>query len=184
MRRTVAIAIALLAALLIATAAWAQAPSPEEVVKAYYAALGEAAATGDFSAILDLFADDATVTMAALSPQPIAGKTMMQAMFAGMSKMLKGVTITVDEISAEGDRVTVRYRMTSPEVEGEIHATDTFVVEEGKIRSLTIEISPEDLSKLAGFTLPVTGAASGGSLLPVLLIAAGAGLTALGWRLR
>jgi len=184
MRRIVTITIALLAALLVAAVAWAQAPSPEEVVKAYYAALSEAAATGDFSAILDLFADDATVTVAALSPQPITGKTMMQTMFAGMSKMLKGVTITVDEISAEGDQVTVRYRMASPEVEGEIHATDTFVVKEGKIQSLAIEIAPEDLSKLAGFTLPVTGAASGVNLLPALLVAAGAGLAALGWRLR
>ena len=121
--------------------------------------------------------------MAALSPQPITGKTMMQTMFTGMATMLKDVTITVDEISAEGEQVTVHYRMAAPGIEGEIHATDTFVVKEGKIQSLTIQIAPEDLGKMANIApsapLPVTGAARDG-LLPGLLVLGGAALIALG----
>ena len=173
----------LLAALLLVPVAWAQAPSPEEVAQAYYAALGEAATSGDLTALLDLFADDATVTMAALSPQPISGKAMMQTMFTGMAGMLKTATITVDEIAAEGDQVTVTYRMTVASVEGDIHATDTFVVREGKIQSLTIQIAAEDLGKLAGIVptgaLPTTGAAKG-AWPPAILALGGVILIALG----
>lgn len=173
----------LLAALLLVPAAWAQAPSPEEAVQAYYVALGQAAASEDLTALLDLFADDATVTMAALSPQPISGKAMMQTMFTGMAGMLKTATINVDEIAAEGEQVTVAYRMTLASVEGDIHATDTFVVREGKIQSLTIQIAPEDLGKLAGIVptgaLPATGAAKG-AWPPALLGLGGVALIALG----
>ncbi len=184
MRKTLLWTIGLLlTALFLVPVTWAQAPSPEEVAQAYYAALGEAAASGDSTALVDIFADNATVTMAALSPQPITGKTMMQTMFAGMAAMLKDVTITVDEIATEGEQVTVTYRMTMPGVEGEIHATDTFVVQEGKIQSLTTEIAPEDLGKLTGLastgTLPTTGAAKGAGL-PGLLSLGGVALIALG----
>ena len=173
----------LLAALLLAPGAWAQTLSPEEVVQAYYVALEEAAASGDFSALLDLFVDDATV-MAPLSPVPVTGKTAMQAMFAGMSAMMKGMSITVGDISVEGDQVTVSYTMAVEGMAGEIPATDTFVVQESKIQSLTIEIAPQ---ALAGITqpsaLPTTGGA-GVNLLPGLLVLGGAALVALSWRLK
>jgi LPXTG-motif cell wall-anchored protein len=174
-------------ALLLAPMASAQSPSPQEVVQAYYAALGEASTSGGFTALLDLFADNATVTMAALSPQPISGKTMLQTMFTGMAAMLKGVAITADGIATEGGQVTVTYRMTVPVVGGDIHATDTFVVQDGKIQSLNIQIAPEDLGKLAGIApaapLPTTGAEKG-AWPPAILGLGGVVLIALGVLIR
>jgi len=169
----------LLVALILAPGAAAQASSPEEVVQAYYAALGESAVTGDFTGILDLFAEDATLTVPALSPQPIVGKEMMQATFAGMSSMLKGMNITVDEITTDGDQVTVNYRMTTAQAESETPATDTFEIKDGKIQALTIEIAAQD----APVVLPTTGAA-GLNLLPGLLVLGGGALVALGRRLQ
>lgn len=173
-----------LAILLVAPGVMAQDASPTDVVQGYYAALGEAAASGDTTALLDLFADDATVTIAGLSPQPVQGKEAMQAAFAGMLSMLKGVTITVGDISADGDTVTVTYTMVVEGVEGEVATTDTFVISDGKIQSLTIEIASEALAGVTGATptqLPETGGPVAG-MLPGLLVLGGAAFVALSRR--
>jgi len=183
-KNTVWIVTVIITVLLVAPNVMAQEASPTEVVQSYYATLGEAATSGDMTAVLNLFADDATITIAGLSPEPVTGKEAIQATMGGMFTMLQGMTITVGDISTEGDQVTVTYTMAVEGV-GEIPATDTFVIRDGKIQSLTIQISPEILAGVTGAqptTLPQTGG-SVGSLLQGLLLLGGAGLVALGRRL-
>jgi ketosteroid isomerase-like protein len=159
------------------------------VVQGYYLALGDAAAGGDLAAVLDLFADDATVTLTALSPEPVSGKEAMQSVFAGLFSMLQGVTFTVEGMAVEGDQVTVDYTMTVASMPVPIPAADTFVVVDGKIQSLVLEISPEAMAgapaTAAGddpAALPETGGAGLGSL-PGLLILAGGAMAAASRRL-
>ncbi len=178
MRKTfVSVVGVLLVALLLAPGVAAQTPSAQEVVQAYYQALGKAVAAGDPSALAELFADDATVTVPAISPQAVQGKENMKTVFGGVFTLIKGMSIKVDDIAVDGDKVTVQYRMVAADGKTEVKATDTFVVKDGKIQSLTIEIA----TKLPA-ALPVTGAA-GGSLVPGLLLFGGAVLVALGRRL-
>jgi ketosteroid isomerase-like protein len=168
----------LLLALMLAPAAAAQAPSPQEVVQSYYVALAEGLTAGDFSGVLELFAEDATLTIPMLSEQPIAGTAMMQAMFGGMSTMLQGASIEVGEITTEGDQVTVTYEITTPASETPMPATDTFVIADGKIQALTIAIA----SVATPAVLPTTGATTL-NLLPGLLVLGGSAMVALGRRL-
>ena len=167
--------------LMLVPGVWAQAPSPEETVQAYYAALGKAVETGDITDVLALFAEDATLTIPAISPQPVQGVEMMQSLFTGMSTMIQGMTITVEEMVTEGNQVTVTYKMASEAMGKETMATDTFTVKDGKITSLTIEFSDE--TPLPA-TLPTTGAVAGMTLLPGILLAAGASLIVLGRKIR
>ena len=165
--------------------ALAQEATPESIVQQYYTALGEAASTGDTAALLDLFADDATVDIPGLSPQPVQGKEAMQSTFAGMLALLQGLTVTMGDLSVEGDQVTVNYTMAVAGMEGAVPATDTFVIGEGKIRSLTIQIAPEVLAGVGAASpadLPQTGGAVA-SLFPGLLLLGGAALVALSRRL-
>jgi ketosteroid isomerase-like protein len=157
----------------------AQASSPEEVVQGYYAALTESLSAGDFTTVLEFFAEDATLTVPALSEQPITGTAMMQTVFGGLSTTLQGATITLGEISVEGDRVTVTYEISSPASETPMPATDTFVIADGKIQSLTIELAATE----APVVLPTTGGA-GLDLLPGLLALGGGALALLGRRLK
>jgi ketosteroid isomerase-like protein len=165
--------------------ALAQEATPESLVQQYYTALGEAASTGDTTALLDLFADDATVDNPGLSPLPVQGKEAMQSTFAGMLALLQGLTVTMGDLSVEGDQVTVNYTMAVAGMEGTVPATDTFVIGEGKIRSLTIQIAPEVLAGVGAASpadLPQTGGAVV-SLFPGLLLLGGAAFVALSRRL-
>jgi ketosteroid isomerase-like protein len=165
--------------------ALAQEATPESLVQQYYTALGEAASTGDTTALLDLFADDATVDIPGLSPLPVQGKEAMQSTFAGMLALLQGLTVTMGDLSVEGDQVTVNYTMAVAGMEGTVPATDTFVIGEGKIRSLTIQIAPEVLAGVGAASpadLPQTGGAVV-SLFPGLLLLGGAAFVALSRRL-
>lgn len=178
------VAAMMVAVLLAAPGAEAQPPSPEEVVQSYYTALGEAAASGEVAAILDLFADDASVMIIGLSPEPVQGKEAIESTFSGMLALLKGLTVTVGDVTVEGGQVDVNY-VLAPEGQAEgIQAADTFVVEDGQIQSLTIQLAPEALSGLAQPTLyglPETGGPVSG-LLPGLLVLGGAVLVGLGRR--
>ncbi|MFN2224649.1 MAG: nuclear transport factor 2 family protein, partial [Anaerolineae bacterium] len=139
------VTIVLLLSLLVpalAGVALAQETTPEAVVQEYYTTLGQAAGTGDTAPLLDLFADDATINIPGLSPQPVQGKEAMKNTFAGMFALLQGLTVTVGDVTVEGDQVTVTYTMAVAGMEGNIPATDTFVVQENKIQSLTIQLAP------------------------------------------
>jgi ketosteroid isomerase-like protein len=176
--------LVVLAILLVTPSVMAQAASPAEVAQNYYAALSQAAVTGDTTPVLELFADDATVMIVGLSPQPVQGKEAMQATFGGMLAMLQGLTITMGDMSVDGDTATVTYTMSTAGAEGEVPVTDTFVVQDGKIQSLTMEIAPEALAATTAAepaALPETGGAVGG-LFPGLVVVAGAALVALGRR--
>jgi ketosteroid isomerase-like protein len=184
-KKSVWIVTVLLAALLIAPGAVAQEPSPADLVQSYYAALEEAAASGDTTALLDLFADDATVSVAALAPQPVQGKEAIQSVLGSIVNMLQGLEVTLGEVSTSEDTVTVEYTMQVQGMEGDLPAIDTFVVQDGLIQSLTIEIAPEALGAATTTppaTLPATGGPAG-VLLPGLVILGGVALAAVGRRL-
>lgn len=179
------ILIVALAMLLVTPTVLAQSASPSDVVQGYYAALQQAAAGGDTAALLDLFADDATITVPGLTPQPVAGKEAIQATLGGMFSILQGLTVTLGNVAVDGDKVTVSYTMTSAGSSTPVPATDTFVIQDGKIKSLTIEIAAEALAAVSSpvpTALPVSGGA-GSALLPGLMVMAGAGLLALRRRL-
>lgn len=180
--------LVVLAILLVSPSVMAQEASPAEVAQNYYAALGQAAVTGDTTPVLDLFADDATVMIVGLSTEPVQGKEAIQATFGGMLAMLQGLTITMGDMSVDGDTVTATYAMSTAGAE-QVPVTDTFVVQDGKIQSMTMEIAPEGLAATAAaepaatepVALPETGGAVGG-LFPGLVVVAGAALVALGRR--
>ncbi len=182
-KHTTIVLVAILAAALIAPSVLAQEPSPTDTVQSYYTALGEAAASGDLTALLDLFADDATITVPALSPDPVGGKEAIQTTIGGILTMLQGLQIAVGDIAVEGDQVTVTYTVTVAGMENPIPATDTFVIQGGKIQSLTIDISAEAMTAMPSpAELPQTGGPAL-PLLPGLLVAGGAVFVALGRRL-
>jgi ketosteroid isomerase-like protein len=171
-----------LAILVVGPSVLAQA-SPAEVVQSYYTALGEAAATGDTAGLMDLFADEATISVVGLTPEPVAGKEAIQGTMGGMFALLQGLTVTVGEVTVEGGQVTVAYTMAVEGI-GEIPATDTFAIAGGKIQSLSIQLSPEALAGLVQpvlYDLPETGGPVGG-LLPGLLVFGGAAFVALSRR--
>ncbi len=175
--------LAALAILLVAPVARAQA-LPTEVVQGYYTALGQAAATGDLNPLLDLFAEDATLTVPALTPTPVEGKEAIRTTMGGILALLQGLNITLDEVTGEGDQVTVRYTLSVASAGKPIPATDTFVIQNGKIRSLTITIAAEALAAMpTPSALPTTGGPVG-SLLPGLLALGGAALVGLSRRFR
>ena len=180
MKITAAVLVVVLATLLVAPGAMAQT-SPADVVQGYYGALGQAAASGDFAALLDLFADDATITVPVLSPAPVSGKAAIQSTIGGILNMLQGLSVTVGDMAVEGDQVTVNYTLSVAAQEQAIPATDTFVIQDGKIQALTIEISAQALAVPAPAALPQTGGPVGG-LLPAFLLLGGATLAGLGRR--
>lgn len=185
-KRTHGILIAAFALLLIAPGALAQGATPAEVVQGYYAALSQAAAGGDTAGLLDLFADDATVEVTGLTPQPVSGKEAIQSTLGGMFALLQGLTVTVGDVAVDGDRAVVNYTMATAGSPTAIAATDTFVIQEGKIQSLTIALAPEVLagataSAATPTALPATGGPVSG-LLPGLLALGGAALMALSRR--
>lgn len=180
-KNTVGILVVALAILLVAPSVMAQT-SPTDVVQGYYAALGQAATSGDFTALLDLFADDATITIPVLSPEPVSGKDAIQSTMGGMLTMLQGLEVTVGDMAVEGDQVTVSYTLSVAAMEQPIPATDTFVIQDGMIQSLTIDIAAEALGPVpTPYDLPETGGPVG-SLLPGLLVLGGAALVGLGRR--
>jgi ketosteroid isomerase-like protein len=181
-KKTMGILVVVLAILLVAPSVMAQT-SPTDVVQSYYAALGEAAAGGDTTALLALFADDATVDVAGITPEAVEGKEAIQSTLGSMFALLQGVTITLGEVTAEGNTVTATYTLALPGQASPIPATDTFVIQEGQIQSLTIAI---DLTAMSAAPtpsgLPTTGGPVSG-LLPGLLVLGGAAFVGLSRRL-
>ena len=182
-KNSITILVIVLAILLVTPIVMAQEPSPTDTVQNYYAALGQAAASGDLTALLDLFADDAAITVPALSPDPVSGKEAIQTTIGGILTMLQGFQVAVGDIAVEGDQVTVAYTVTIAGVEDPIPATDTFVIQGDKIQSLTIDISAEAMTVMPSpAELPQTGGPAL-PLLPGLLVAGGAAFVALSRRL-
>ncbi|MGD8624220.1 MAG: nuclear transport factor 2 family protein [Anaerolineae bacterium] len=180
-KNSVAILVVALVILLAAPSVMAQTASPTDVVQSYYAALGEAAAGGDTAALLALFADDATVEIVGITPEPVAGKEAIQSTLGNMFALLQGVTISLGEVTTEGDTVTATYSLALPGQDNPIPATDTFVIQDGQIQSLTIDIATEALAVPTPYDLPQTGGPVG-SLLPALLVFGGAALVGLSRR--
>ena len=176
------ILVVVLAILLVAPSVMAQT-SPTDVVQSYYAALGEAAAGGDTTALLALFADDATVDVAGITPGAVEGKEAIQSTLGNMFALLQGVTITLGEVSTEGDTVTATYTLALQGQANPIPATDTFVIQEGQIQALTIAIDFTAMPAVpTPYNLPATGGPVSG-LLPGLLVLGGAAFVGLSRRL-
>ena len=180
-KNTARILIVALAILLVAPSIMAQT-SPTDVVQSYYAALGDAAAAGDTTALLALFADDATVEVTGITPGAVKGKEAIQSTLGNMFALLQGVTITLGEVTAEGNTVTATYTLALPGQASPIPATDTFVIQEGKIQALTIAIDFTAMPAVpTPYDLPETGGPVSG-LLPGLLVLGGVALAGLSCR--
>jgi ketosteroid isomerase-like protein len=180
-KNSVGILVVALVILLAAPSVMAQT-SPTDVVRSYYAALGEAAAGGDTAALLALFADDATVDVTGITPGAVEDKEAIQSTLGNMFALLQGVTITLGEVAVEGDTVTTTYTLALPGQASPIPATDTFVIQDGKIQSLNMSIDPTAMAATpTPYSLPVTGGPVSG-LLPGLLVLGGAALVVLGRR--
>ena len=69
----------LLVAVFVAPAVMAQDQTVEEILDAYWPVWNEALATGDATDWLEFYAEDATMSVPALAPQPVTGKEMIEA---------------------------------------------------------------------------------------------------------
>jgi len=175
MRKAVLVLLLVLGlSLALCSGAAAQDSSPAAVVQTYYAALGQAAASGDFSQVLALFADDATVSIPALGSQGITGKEAMRSAFAGIGSLMKDMTVLVDHIEVDGDTAVVGYRLVSSGQQ-DVPAEDTFIVRDGKIVALTVSVAVQAPTESSSDLLPTTG----GFVLPLQGMLPLAGLSAL-----
>ncbi|MBN1660969.1 MAG: nuclear transport factor 2 family protein [Anaerolineae bacterium] len=183
-KKMLLIVTVVLAVLVAVPGAFAQGTA-QDVIQSYYAELEQAVVSGGATpALLDLFADDATIILTALSPDPVQGKEAIQTVFASILPMLQGLKTTMGDVTIEGETLTVNYTLTVASTEGAIPATDTFVIRDGKIQSLKIDIAPEALAGTTAGATPATLPTSGGPgvLFPALLVLGGAALATLSRR--
>jgi ketosteroid isomerase-like protein len=183
MKKILLMAVTVVVALAWVPAVSAQTPTVEELLTEFYKVLNAALASGDTSALLEWYADDATMEVAALAPAPVTGKEMIgAAMLPGMLSAVGGATITTLAMSVEGNTATV-YNMYTGGVQGDFPIQEIIVfTADGKIQTYTVNVgvTPPAAQPAA---LPQTGGAVG-SLLPLLLMASGGVLVGLGRRFR
>ena len=185
-RNLVWISAILLVALLLAPAAVAQEPDVQTVVDAYIVVLNEALATGDSSEWIEFYAEDATMEVPVLAPQPVTGKELIEAaMFPGIFGAVGGATVTVVQSSVDGDTMTM-YNMYIGGAQGDFPIEEIIVVNaDGLFQYHTVNVGVEAPAEEAEAAetptqLPETGGA--GLMLPGLLVIGGAALVALGRR--
>jgi ketosteroid isomerase-like protein len=173
-----------LVVILIATlgfAGIAQAASIEDMLEQFYVDLNAALKSGDTSQVLTWFADDATMEVGALAPQPVKGKDMIgAAMFPGMLAAVGGATITTVSTTVDGNTATV-YNMYTGGKQGDFPIQEIIVFNTaGKIQSYTVNVGVPPPAPVA---LPT----SGGAILAhlsLLAVAVGGAFAVLGQQLR
>ena len=174
----------LLVAVFLAPAAMAQDQTVEEILDAYWPVWNEALATGDATDWLVFYAEDATMAVPALAPQPVEGIDMIEAaMWPGIFGAVGGSTVEVLQMEVDGNTATV-YLMYTGGVSGDMPIQEIFEFnEEGLIQSHTVNVgvTVPEAAEETPTQLPETGGA-GFNLLPGLLVFGGAALVALGRR--
>ncbi len=180
--------------LTLVPAAMAQDQTVDELLDAYYLVLGEALTTGESADWLEFFAEDASVAVPALAPQPVVGLEMIDAaMWPGIFGNVGGSTIENPLREVDGNTATV-YAMWMGGTGGDMPIQESFEFnDEGKITSYTVNVGATPPEEEAAEEAPATTTeesatlpASGGAgliMLPGLLILGGATLVGLGKRL-
>ena len=171
--------------LLLAPAAMAQDQNIEEILADYLVVLNEGLQSGDSSAWIEFYAEDAVMEVPALAPQPVTGKAVIEAaMWPGIVSNVGEAEVTVLQQSIDGNTAHVYY-MYAGSVSGDFPIEEIYVFnDEGLIQSHTVNVGTEPPTAAAAETpeqLPATGGA-GLSLLPGLLVLGGAALVALSRR--
>jgi ketosteroid isomerase-like protein len=181
-RKSFWIAVVLLIVLALVPSVGAQTVSIAETLKAFYAALNAALASGDTTEVLTYYADDATMEVGALAPKPVTGKDLIgAAMFPGMLAAVGGAKITTVSMTVEGNTATV-YNMYIGGKQGDFPIQEIVVFNTaGKIQNYTVNVGVPPPAAPAA--LPKTGG-PGTNVLPALLAAGAGALIALGRRLR
>ena len=180
------ITVILLATMILAPAVMAQDQTVEEILADYLVVLNEAMASGDSSAWIEFYAEDATMSVPALAPQPVTGKDMIEAaMFPGIFGAAGGAVVTVVQQEIDGNTATVYY-MYMGGAQGDFPIQEIFEFnDEGKIQSHTVNVGTTapaaEAAEEAPTQLPETGGV-GLNLLPGLLVLGGAALVGLGRR--
>ncbi len=189
--KTLVIIVMFLAALALAPTAMAQ-DSVDDTLDAYYVVLIEALDTGDSAAWLEFFAEDASMSVPALAPQPVTGKELIEAaMWPGVFSNVGGSVVEETLREVDGNTASV-YAMWVGGVGGDMPIQELFEFnDEGLITSYTVNVGatpegePEVISEEEAVAEeePATLPESGGvlvNLLPGLLILGGATLVGLG----
>ena len=177
--------------LMLPTALFAQAMTPEEVVTA----LIEAVKTHDIEAGVALFADDAVYTVLPLTPLDMPGPTIVgrDAIRAYWEAIVaKHVEVTREITGVEGNTVTTLVRYVDDDLRSlgieSIELTEELVVQDGKITNYTSTMSDESVAEVMAALPPETVPETGGAAFPTyavimviggLTISAGLGLTLL-----
>jgi ketosteroid isomerase-like protein len=168
----------------------AETASIEDLLTEYYEVLNAALASGDTSELIEWFAEDATMSVPALAPQPVTGKDLIEAaMLPGMLGAVGGATIETLLVEIDGNTATV-YNMYTGGAQGDFPIQEIIEFNaEGKIQTYTVNVgvtppaAAAETTAAEPTTLPQSGGAAG-SLLPALLVVGGGALAALGRRLK
>jgi ketosteroid isomerase-like protein len=179
--------------LMLPTALFAQAMTPEEVVTAMI----EAETAGDLEAGIALFADDATFSVAPTPvdmPGPtIVGTDAIRAYWEAIAA--KNEDISREITGVEGNTVTTLGRYVDDDLRSlgieYLEGTEEWVIEDGKITEYTWTATDESVAELMAALPPETVPETGGGAFPTyavimaiggLTISVGLGLTLLGRR--
>ena len=181
MKTRMVVLVALVVALALPLALYAQETDPQSVVNAWHDALNGY----DIDTALSYFADGAVVTFV----PPLAGsgvfsgKEEIRALYEGF--VAANFACTLSDCRVDGETVTCIDTYTDDDlqamgvdlIEGELVG----IVRDGKIQSYTFTITPESLAKFPPppEAMPVTGGPAPSSYSSTLLIALG-GLAILG----
>ncbi len=118
-----------------------QKQTPEEILNEFYPVMEDALASGDGTAWVEYFADDATMEVPALAPQPVAGKDMIEAaMWPGVYGAAGESSIEIVQLEVDGNSATV-YLMYTGGLTGDFPMQDLIEFnDEGKIQSYVVNV--------------------------------------------
>ncbi len=114
--------------------------TPDAVIELYFSAMRRG--PDGLDALVALFHDDAEYT------EPFDGKTRTHRGKAAIEEMLNAsmaqrppsLQLHLHQVNTAGNRADVQWSCESPAFPAPIHGRDHYVVEDGKIRSLTTSI--------------------------------------------
>jgi uncharacterized protein (TIGR02246 family) len=102
----------------------------------------QAGAAGE-EALLGLFADDAVLVESFTGrPRTHAGKPAIRAFLQGtFQARAPDLTVTLDRIDVDGDRLAAEWTCTSPAMPGPMRGRDLLTVQDGRIARLEILVT-------------------------------------------
>ena len=160
--------ISLILLVMVPTALYAQAMTPEEVVKAMI----EAESAGDVEAQVALFADDAVYSILPPPPdmpEPIVGTDAIRARRVGIAAV--NAENSTEITGVDGNTVTTLSRYSDDDLRGMgldfIEGTEEYVIEDGKIVAYTWTMTEESLANMMAAMPPPALPESGGAKLPI-----------------